>query len=93
MAEGTSTPQNSRELIKGALVRIQELESELAAIHAQQHEPIAIVGMGCRLPGDVTNPKTLWELLAKGRSGICEVPSERWDINALYDPDLNAPGK
>ena len=93
MAEGTSTPQNSRELIKGALVRIQELESELAAIHAQQHEPIAIVGMGCRLPGDVTNPKTLWELLAKGRSGICEVPAERWDINALYDPDLNAPGK
>ena len=93
MAEGTSTPQNSRDLIKGALVRIQELESELALIQAQKNEPIAIVGMGCRLPGDAINPKTLWDLLAKGRSGICEVPAERWDINALYDPDLTVPGK
>jgi acyl transferase domain-containing protein len=93
MAEGTSTPQNSRDLIKGALVRIQELESELTLIHAQNNEPIAIVGMGCRLPGDAINPKALWDLLAKGRSGICEVPAERWDINALYDPDLTVPGK
>ena len=93
MADGTSPAQNSRELIKGALVRIHELESELAALQAQQHEPIAIIGMGCRLPGDAINPETLWDLLAKGRSGICEVPAERWDIQALYDPDLNAPGK
>ncbi len=93
MAEGTSTPQNSRDLIKGALVRIQELESELETLHAQKNEPIAIVGMGCRLPGDAINPKTLWDLLAKGRSGICEVPAERWDINALYDPDVSVPGK
>ena len=93
MAEGTSTPQNSRDLIKGALVRIQELESELEAIQTQKNEPIAIVGMGCRLPGDAINPKTLWDLLSKGQSGICEVPAERWDINALYDPDLTVPGK
>ena len=93
MTDGTSPAQTSRDLIKGALVRINELESELAALHAQQHEPIAIIGMGCRLPGDAINPETLWDLLSKGRSGICEVPAERWDINALYDPDLNAPGK
>ncbi|SDN50481.1 type I polyketide synthase [Allokutzneria albata] len=57
-------------------------------------EPIAIVAMGCRFPGDVNSPEQLWEVLANGRDLIGEFPAERgWDIDAIYDPDPDKPGK
>lgn len=39
-------------------------------------EPVAVVGMGCRVPG-ACNPKELWKLLAEGRSAISPAPAER----------------
>jgi len=54
--------------------------------------PIAIVGMGCRLPGEVDDPEALWRLLADGREGTCDVPRERWDADAIYDPDPESLG-
>lgn len=94
MTQGNSSnQQSSRDLIKGALVRINELESELETLESQKNEPIAIVGMGCRLPGSVVDSESLWNLLIQGTSGISEVPADRWDINALYDADIDAPGK
>ncbi|WP_212528049.1 polyketide synthase [Actinospica durhamensis] len=56
-------------------------------------EPIAIVGMACRLPGEVTSPEEFWELLERGVDGIVEVPPDRWDAAAIYDPDPEARGK
>jgi malonyl CoA-acyl carrier protein transacylase len=55
--------------------------------------PIAIVGMSCRFPGEANSPEAYWQLLAGGVDAIGEVPPERWDVNALYDPDPDAPGK
>jgi acyl transferase domain-containing protein len=55
-------------------------------------EPIAIIGIGCRLPG-ASNPESFWQLLHDGVDAITEVPAERWDINALYDPNPKVPGK
>jgi mycoketide-CoA synthase len=56
-------------------------------------EPIAIVGMACRLPGGVDSPAAYWALLREGRHGICKVPAERWNGDALFDDDVTAPGK
>ncbi|MGW3571842.1 SDR family NAD(P)-dependent oxidoreductase, partial [Streptomyces sp. NPDC000941] len=57
-------------------------------------EPIAIVAMGCRFPGDVRTPEELWQLLAEGRDVISELPTDRgWDVEGLYDPDPDQPGK
>ena len=55
--------------------------------------PIAIVGMGCRFPGEAESISKFWEMLCEGRDGISEVPPERWDVRRFYDPDPNKPGK
>jgi phthiocerol/phenolphthiocerol synthesis type-I polyketide synthase B len=56
-------------------------------------EPVAVVGMGCRLPGDVDGPESLWRLLVDGKDVISEVPADRWDAEEYYDPDPLAPGR
>ncbi|MBN8906679.1 MAG: polyketide synthase, partial [Rhodospirillales bacterium] len=79
--------------VRRALSLIQDLEARLAAAQAAAHAPVAIVGLGCRFPGAADGPDAFWSLLAEGRSGVTEVPRDRWDIDAFYDPDPDAPGK
>lgn len=55
-------------------------------------EPIAIIGMGCRFPG-ASNPEAYWQLLRDGVDAITEVPRNRWDVDAFYDPEPGTPGK
>ncbi|CAM3350774.1 type I polyketide synthase [Kibdelosporangium persicum] len=58
-----------------------------------QDEPIAIVGMACRLPGGVRSPDDLWRLLAEGGDAIGEFPADRgWNVDGLFDPDGRRPG-
>ncbi|MDX2845490.1 SDR family NAD(P)-dependent oxidoreductase, partial [Streptomyces ipomoeae] len=60
---------------------------------AHRDEPIAIVGMACRLPGGISSPDDLWRLVVEGGEGITEFPTDRgWDLDALYDPDPDRPG-
>ena len=55
-------------------------------------QPIAVIGMACRFPG-APDLAAFWDLLRSGRSAFREITSDRWDINAWYDPDLDKPGK
>ncbi len=56
-------------------------------------EPVAIVGMSCRLPGGVGSPQAFWELLETGGDAISEFPTDRgWDLEGLYEPDPESVG-
>lgn len=70
-----------------------DLKGRVDELEGARHEPIAIVGMGCRFPGGANSPKSYWEFLLSGRDAIVETPPDRWDLEALYDPDPDAPGK
>ena len=56
-------------------------------------EPVAVVGIGCRFPGDVVGPDSFWDLLVEGRNAISRIPADRWDADAFYDPDPLTPGR
>ena len=71
----------------------EEGERDPAPREADGHEPIAIVGVGLRLPGGVVDLDGLWTLLAKGLDTVRPIPEERWDVGAFYDPDPDAKGK
>ena len=55
-------------------------------------DPIAIVGVGLRMPGGVTSLGELWELLETGRDTVREVPNQRWGTD-FFDEDPGALGK
>jgi acyl transferase domain-containing protein/acyl carrier protein len=56
-------------------------------------EPIAIIGIGCRLPGGVRNPDDLWKVLVAGVDAITDIPEDRWLLPAMYHPDPTRPGR
>ncbi|SEQ90816.1 Acyl transferase domain-containing protein [Streptomyces sp. yr375] len=62
--------------------------ADTAAAGAGDDDPIAIVAMACRFPGDVRGPEDLWRLVADGTDAITYFPEDRgWDVEGVYDPD------
>ena len=55
--------------------------------------PIAVIGMGCRLPGGIDSPELLWEALLRGDDLITEIPADRWDVDEHYDSQPGVPGR
>lgn len=79
--------------LKKAFLALEKAEKKIAQLETAHSEPIAIIGMACRFPGGINTPSAFWELLKNGQDGIVEVPAERWDIDAFYDPNPDAINK
>lgn len=72
---------------------VQQMRAKTDGIELLNAEPIAIIGMGCRFPGGSDNPEAFWQNLRNGVDAISEIPPDRWDADAYYDPNPDAPGK
>jgi len=89
VAESSPTFLSSAKLA----LAIRRAKAERADLSLPASDPIAIVGIGCRFPGDVRSADDYWRLLHNGVDAITTIPPERWDADAYFDADPQAPGK
>lgn len=85
-----SDPQST---VKRALLELRTLRGRLEATEGRLHAPIAVIGMGLRLPGGVADAAGLEQLLWNGVDAIGDIPSDRWSFEDLFDADPDAPGR
>ncbi|MGW1224840.1 type I polyketide synthase, partial [Streptomyces sp. NPDC002530] len=79
--------------LRAALRSNEQLKQRNERLEQVAREPIAIVGMGCRLPGGADSPDRLWELLAGGEDAISPFPDRPgWETESLVDPDPDRRG-
>ncbi|MCB0082060.1 MAG: type I polyketide synthase, partial [Caldilineaceae bacterium] len=92
MTQQSPASTSQRKALTQAYLVIQDLKAQLKAAEEGNREPIAIIGLGCRFPGAL-DPEAFWQLLRDGVDATREIPKERWDIDAYYDPAPDTPGK
>ncbi len=88
-----STSGSGLSPLKRAVLALEEARARIAQLERGAREPIAVIGIGCRFPGGANSPAALWKLLCDGVDAIGEIPSDRWDVDAYFDADVDAPGK
>ncbi len=89
----TQISPNNLSPLKRAFLALEEMQAKLKEMERSRTEPIAIIGMSCRFPGDADDPEKFWQVLHHGIDAVTEVPPQRWNVDHFYDPDPQAPGK
>ncbi len=81
------------EALRKSLEEVGTLKKRNRRLEGASREPIAIVGMACRLPGGISGPADLWRLVSEGGDAVSGFPTDRgWDLDTLFDPDPDHPG-
>ncbi|WP_337819509.1 type I polyketide synthase [Pseudonocardia sp. Ae707_Ps2] len=71
--------------LRASIKETERLRRQNRDLRAASNEPVAIVAMGCRFPGGVTDPDELWQLVDSGRDAVGGFPTDRnWDLDALH---------
>uniref|UniRef100_UPI003B674C11 type I polyketide synthase n=1 Tax=Rhodococcus sp. O3 TaxID=3404919 RepID=UPI003B674C11 len=80
--------------LKRVTAELYQVKEKLRESEAVRHEPIAVIGMGCRFPGGVQSPEDLWQLVESGSETVTGFPEDRgWNAAELYDPKAEQAGK
>ncbi|KIF07139.1 polyketide synthase, partial [Streptomyces sp. RSD-27] len=82
-----------RYFLKRVTADLHETRRRLQEVESEEQEPIAIIGMSCRYPGDVESPEDLWRLVSEETDAISPFPTDRgWDTESLFDEDPDGRG-
>lgn len=87
------TVQDLRPLVEQQLALSRRLKARIQQLESKANAPLALVGMGLRLPGGITTPEGYWDFLNSDRDAISEIPDNRTSLRAVYDPQRDLPGK
>ncbi|MEU3251206.1 SDR family NAD(P)-dependent oxidoreductase [Streptomyces sp. NPDC006997] len=88
-----ASEERLRAYLRRVTADLAEARQQIGEADERAHEPIAIVGLGCRYPGGVESPDDLWRVVADGTDATGEFPENRgWDAAKVYDPDPAKPG-
>lgn len=83
-----ATEERLIDYLKWTTAELHQARQRLREYESRDTEPIAIVAMACRFPGDARSPEKLWQLVAEGREAICGFPADRgWDVIGPRSPD------
>ncbi|CAG6397096.1 acyltransferase domain-containing protein [Streptomyces cocklensis] len=83
----------SADTLKRAYLTMERLQRQVEEYERARTEPVAVVGVGCRFPGGVTDAASYWSMLLGGTDGVGEIPADRWDHRRFYDEEAGRPGK
>lgn len=87
------------EQLRQAITTIRQLRADLrtaqqeAKTATQTCVPIAITGIGCRLPGGANSAEAFADLLEAGADMVVGTPASRWNAEEWFDPDPDVPGR
>nr|AWC08659.1 polyketide synthase type I [Kitasatospora mediocidica] len=82
-----------RDYLKLVTADLHQTRLRLHAAEAKNHDPIAIVGIGCRYPGGVRSAEDLWRVVSEGVDAVGDFPVDRgWNVETMYHPDPDHPG-
>ncbi|RLV10396.1 3-ketoacyl-ACP reductase [Streptomyces griseocarneus] len=82
-----------RDYLKLVTADLHQTRLRLREAEAKNHDPIAIVGIGCRYPGGVRSPEDLWRVVSEGVDAVSDFPVDRgWNVETMYHPDPDHPG-
>lgn len=76
-----------------ALLAVKAMKQKLEDVQKRKTEPLAVIGMSCRLPGGINSPEEFWQLLVEKKDAITDIPKDRWNLQDYFDEDPAEPGK
>lgn len=89
----TDLTEKPADTLKKTFIALKRAQARIDALEARRVEPIAIVGIGCRLPGGVDSPDALWDLLCRETDTARAVPADRWSEDSFYSRSADASGR
>lgn len=89
----TDLPEKPADTLKKTFIALKRAQARVEALEARRTEPVAIVGIGCRLPGGVDSPDALWDLLCRESDTARAVPADRWPEASFYSQSADTSGR